>query len=48
MLTSFTNSELYIEVFNSSISLAENRHVPADKIIRNKPDIDNYFMRGKR
>ena len=40
-------SDAYINAFNNSIKLAELRKVPDEKIIKNKKDIDNYFMPGR-
>ena len=37
-------SDMYVQVFNSSIQLAERRNVPENEILRNKTDIDLYFQ----
>lgn len=41
----FKKSGAYIEVFGKSAELAELRNVPADRILKNKADIDRYFRR---
>ena len=35
---------MYVQVFNSSIQLAERRNVPENEILRDKTDIDLYFQ----
>lgn len=40
------HSELYKQAFDKTIILAEKRSVPKDKILRNKADIDSFFMGG--
>ena len=42
----FQESDAYVKVFQKSAELAELREVPAEKIMKTKADIDNYF-RGK-
>lgn len=42
----FENSSAYKEAFCKSVELAEKRGVPEDRILRNKGDIDDYFMGG--
>ena len=42
----FMESDAYVKVFQKSAELAELRDVPAEKIMKTKADIDNYF-RGK-
>lgn len=39
-------SDLYVQAFDKSVKLAEQRKVPSEKILRTKRDIDNYFRRG--
>ena len=39
----FQKSNAYKEAFEKSAALAELRNVPANKILRNKSDIDRYF-----
>jgi len=39
----FKNSDMYIQVFEKSVLLAELRKVSDDKILRTKGDIDLYF-----
>lgn len=43
----FKSSELYIRAFEKSVQLAEKRNVPDDKILRDKSDIDDYFLGGR-
>lgn len=43
----FTSSDLYLEVFEQSVSLAEKRKVSDEVILKNKREIDQYF-RGER
>lgn len=42
----FENSSAYKEAFCKSVELAEKRGVPEERILRNKGDIDSYFMGG--
>lgn len=42
-VSDFQKSDVYKEAFEKSIALAELRNVPANKILRNKSDIDRYF-----
>lgn len=42
----FKSCDAYSNAFEKTVSLAELRNVSADKILRNKADIDRYF-RGK-
>lgn len=44
----FESSNLYIQAFNKSALLAEKRGVPKDKILKNKSDIDAYFLGGEK
>ena len=39
----FEKSNAYTEAFEKSVALAELRNVPANKILKNKSDIDRYF-----
>ena len=39
-------SEAYKTAFEKSVSLAEKRRVPEERILRTKDDIDDYFMGG--
>lgn len=39
----FQKSAVYMETFGKSAALAELRDVPANKILKNKSDIDRYF-----
>ena len=47
MISNFSNSNLYKEVFQASIDLAKQRNVPSDKILFTKEDGNNYFRSGK-
>ena len=38
---------MYIKAFEKTITLAEKRKVPEDKILKNKTEIDFYFNGGK-
>ena len=38
------SSGLYKAAFQKTVALAEMRHVPEEKILRSKSDIDNYFL----
>ena len=42
-VTDFKKSGAYIEAFGKSAQLAKLRNVPANKILKNKKDIDRYF-----
>lgn len=42
----FANSNAYKDVFLKSVCLAEKRGVPEELILKNKGDIDRYFMGG--
>ena len=41
------HSNVYIQAFEKSAHLAEQRKVPEEKILRTKPDIDSYFRGNK-
>lgn len=43
----FLESDAYAKAFENSAEFAELRDVPADKIMKNKKDIDNYFGGGR-
>lgn len=43
----FTRSDLYVESFNKTVMLAEKRDVSEDKILKNKSEIDSYFLGGR-
>ena len=45
-IESCRNSSAYRDVFEKTVLLAEVRNVPDELILKNKKDIDNYFMRG--
>ena len=42
-VSDFENSDFYIQGFEKTVALAEQRGVDPKKILRNKSDIDNYF-----
>lgn len=42
-ISDFENSNAYKTAFEKTVSLAELRDVPEEKILRNKADIDRYF-----
>lgn len=44
----FTNSNMYVRIFQKSTRLAELRKVPNNDILIKKSDIDSYFGRGNR
>ncbi len=43
----FKKSDLYVEAFEKTVALAEKRNVPENAILRNKTEIDSYFLGGK-
>ncbi len=44
----FKKGDMYIEAFQNSAILAEQRKVPSNKILRTKSDIDSYFAGDKK
>lgn len=42
----FRKSDMYIQAFEKSVLLAEKRNVPNNLLLKNKSDIDYYFMGG--
>ncbi|WP_369378249.1 hypothetical protein [Lactiplantibacillus plantarum] len=42
-ISDFKKSDAYIEAFGKSVTLAEVRNVPVNRILKSKPDIDKYF-----
>ena len=40
-------SDMYLQVFEKSVRLAEQRGAPEDKILKTKSDIDSYFTKGE-
>ena len=42
-IADFKKSDAYIEAFEKSAQLAEFRNVPANRILKDKADIDRYF-----
>lgn len=43
-ITDFKSSDLYIQVFEESVTLAKQRQVADEQILKNKSEIDRYFM----
>lgn len=43
LIEDFEKSDAYTEAFEKSVALAELRNVPANKILKNKSDIDRFF-----
>ncbi len=43
LITDFKATDLYIEAFQKSVSLAQKRQVADEKILKNKEEIDRYF-----
>lgn len=43
----FTGSDIYRSAFAKSVNLAEKRKTPNDEILKNKMDIDSYFLGRK-
>ncbi len=46
LIDDFMNSSAYEKAFFKSVELAEKRGVPEDRILKNKSDIDSYFVGG--
>lgn len=44
----FRKSDMYIQAFEKSVLLAEKRNVPNNLLLKNKSDIDYYFMGGNK
>ncbi|MHB9290815.1 hypothetical protein [Latilactobacillus curvatus] len=42
-ISDFEKSDAYIKAFGKSVTLAEVRNVPVNRILKSKPDIDKYF-----
>ena len=42
-IADFKKSDAYIKAFERSVQLAELRNVPANRILKDKADIDRYF-----
>ncbi|WP_230874974.1 hypothetical protein [Lysinibacillus cavernae] len=47
-ITDFKNSDMCIQAFEKSVLLATKRNVPNQKILKNKSEIDSYFLGGKK
>ena len=45
-INDFENSSAYKEAFSKSVELAEKRGVPKERVLKDKADIDAYFMGG--
>ena len=46
LIDDFEKSSAYKEAFSKSVELAQKRGVPEDRILKNKADIDSYFLGG--
>ena len=44
----FRKRDMYIQAFEKSVLLAEKRNVPNNLLLKNKSDIDYYFMGGNK
>lgn len=44
----FRESDMYIQAFKKSILLAQKRQVPDNVLLKDKSDIDSYFMGGSK
>lgn len=44
LIENLINSHLYADAFNQSIVLAKKRNVPKEILLKNKRDIDRYFL----
>lgn len=42
----FKKCDLYVGAFEKTVKLAVKRDVPEDKVLKNKADIDSYFLGG--
>lgn len=47
-ITDFKNSDMCIQAFEKSVLLATKRNVPNQKILKNRSEIDSYFLGGKK
>ncbi|GGA91785.1 hypothetical protein [Ornithinibacillus halotolerans] len=47
-VTDFQDSDMYIRAFEKTVILAKKRNVPNNKILKNKNEIDSYFLGGKK
>ena len=43
----FKESDMYVQAFEKSVLLAQKRNVSSDVLLKDKSDIDSYFM-GER
>ncbi len=39
---------MYVQAFEKSVLLAKKRNVSGDDLLKDKPDIDFYFMGGNK
>lgn len=39
----FKSNDMYTVAFEKTVKLAEKRHIPIEKVLKTKKDIDNYF-----
>ena len=44
----FKESDMYVQAFEKSVLLAKKRNVSGDDLLKDKPDIDFYFMGGNK
>ena len=42
----FKESDMYVQAFEKSVLLAQKRNVSSDVLLKDKSDIDSYFMGG--
>ncbi|ADU29413.1 hypothetical protein [Evansella cellulosilytica] len=47
-ITDFKNSDMYIHAFEKSVLLARKRNVKNNEILKNKMEIDSYFLGGNK
>nr|WP_202409824.1 hypothetical protein [Halobacillus litoralis] len=47
-ITDFKNSDMYIHAFEKSVMLAKKRNVPNNEILKNRMEIDSYFLGGNK
>jgi hypothetical protein len=46
-IADFKNSDMYVHAFGKSVMLAKKRNVPNHEILKNKREIDSYFLGRK-
>ena len=42
----FKESDMYVQAFEKSVLLAKKRNVSGDDLLKDKSDIDSYFLGG--